>query len=161
MNNLIIKENEVLFTHYTELVRISACGKNAVRFQSFPDNQVIDENYTLMPQNAEAVIEEHNYCVTLTCGTLKVKLEPNGKLTFSVGDKVILREKPELTFHSNFRHFDNKGSGLWSARITFEPNRNEHFFGLGHSWDNEFDLKGSSTDIRNVNAKCTIPYVYS
>ena len=37
----------------------------------------------------------------------------------------ILEEKPELTFNSNFRHFDNKGSGLWTARITFEPNKNE------------------------------------
>ena len=161
MNNLIIKDNELLFTRYTELIRISAVGKNAIRFQGFPDNQVIDENYTLMPGTADAVIEDLGYCVTLTCGTLMVKLEENGKLTFYVNDKVILVEKPELTFHSNFRHYDNKGSGLWSARVTFEPNKNEHFFGLGHSWDNEFDLKGSSIDIRNVNAKCTIPYVYS
>ena len=161
MNNLIIKENEILFTRYTELIRISACGKNAIRFQGFPDNQVIEENYTLMPQEAEAVIEDHGYCVTLTCGTLTVKLEENGKLTFYEGDRVILCEKPELTFHSNFRNYTNKGSGLWSARVTFEPNKKEHFFGLGHSWDNEFDLKGSSIDIRNVNAKCTIPYVYS
>ena len=161
MNNLTIKDNEILFTRYTELVRITACGKNAIRFQGFPDNQVIEENYTLMPQDTDAVIEDLGYCVTLTNGTLKVKLEENGKLTFYIGDKAVLREKPELTFHSNFRHFGNKGSGLWSARVTFEPNENEHFFGLGHSWDNEFDLKGSSIDIRNVNAKCTIPYVYS
>lgn len=161
MNNLIIKENELLFTRYTELIRISACGSNAIRFQGFPDNQVIDENYTLMPQSAEAVIEEYDHYVTLTCGTLKVKLEPSGKLTFYINDKTVIEEKPELTFHSNFRHFDNKGSGLWSARVTFEPNKNEHFYGLGHSWDSDFDLKGSSIDIRNVNAKCTIPYVYS
>lgn len=161
MNNLIIKENEILFTRYTELVRISACGKNAIRFQGFPDNQVINENYTLMPQKADAVIEDRGYCAVLKCGALEAKLEENGKLTFYNNGKVILCEKPELTFHSNFRHYGNKGSGLWSARITFEPNKNEHFFGLGHSWDNEFDLKGSSIDIRNVNAKCTIPYVYS
>lgn len=161
MNNLVIKENELLLMRYTELIRITPCGNNAIRFQSFPDCQVIDENYTLMPRNADAKIEEYDHYATLTCGTLKVKVEPNGKLTFFVNDRKILEEKPELTFNSNFRHFDNKGSGLWSARVTFEPNKNEHFFGLGHSWDNEFDLKGSSIDIRNVNAKCTIPYVYS
>ena len=161
MNNLTIKDNEILFTRYTELVRITACGKNAIRFQGFPDNQVIEENYTLMPQDTDAVIEDLGYCFTLTNGTLKVKLEENGKLTFYIGDKAVLREKPELTFHSNFRHFDNKGSGLWSARVTFEPNKNEHFFGLGHSWDNEFDLKGCVIDIKHINAKCSIPYVYS
>lgn len=161
MENLTIKNNELLLMRYTELIRITPCGNNAIRFQSFPDCQVIDESYTLMPQQADATIEEFDHYVTLTCGTLKVRLEPNGKLTFYVNDKIIIEEKPELTFHSNFRHFDNKGSGLWSARVTFEPNENEHFYGLGHSWDNDFDLKGSSIDIRNVNAKCTIPYVYS
>ncbi len=58
MNNLVVKENEILLMRYTELIRISACGNNAIRFQSFPDCQVIDENYTLMPQKAEAVIDE-------------------------------------------------------------------------------------------------------
>ncbi len=161
MYNLTIGENEILFSRYTELVRISACGNNAIRFQAFPDCQVIDENYTLVPQNASAEIKEYDNYVTLTCGSLQAKLERNGKVSFFVGDKKIIEEKPELTFNDGFRHFDNKGSGLWSARVTFEPNDNEHFFGLGHSWDNEFDLKGSSSDIRNVNAKCTIPYVYS
>lgn len=161
MQNLTIKENELLYMRYTELIRITACGKNAIRFQAFPDCQIIDENYTLMPEKSEAVIEEYENFVTFKTGELKVKLEPDGKLTFFMKDTKIIEEKPELTFHSNYRHFDNKGSGLWSARIMFEPDKNEHFYGLGHSWDNEFDLKGSSIDIRNVNAKCTIPYVYS
>ena len=117
MNNLVIKENELLYMRYTELIRITACGNNAIRFQSFPDCQVIDENYTLMPQNKDAEIEEFENYVTFRCGTLKVKLEPDGKLTFYNNEKKILEEKPELTFHSNYRHFDNKGSGLWSARV--------------------------------------------
>ncbi len=161
MNNLIIKDDELLYMRYTELIRITACGENAIRFQAFPDCRVIDENYTLMPKQLKAETEEYENYVIFKNGTLKVKLEPDGKLTFYKNDVIILEEKPELTFHSNYRHFDNKGSGLWSARVMFEPQKNEHFYGLGHSWDNEFDLKGTSTDIRNVNAKCTIPYVYS
>ncbi len=161
MYNLTINKNELLYMRYTELIRITPCGKDGIRFQSFPDCRVIDENYTLMPKSAEAEINEYDNYATLTNGKLMVKIEPNGKLTFYSDGKKIIEEKPELTFHSNYRHFDNKGSGLWSARVTFEPNDNEHFFGLGHSWDNLFDLKGSSIDIRNVNAKCTIPYVYS
>ncbi len=161
MYNLTINENELLYMRYSELIRITPCGKDGIRFQSFPDCQVINENYTLMPQSAEAEIKEYDNYATLTNGKLMVKLEPNGKLTYYSDGKKILEEKPELTFHSNFRHFDNTGSGLWSGRVMFEPNENEHFFGLGHSWDNGFDLKGSSIDIRNVNGKCTIPYVYS
>jgi alpha-D-xyloside xylohydrolase len=161
MQNLVKNKNELLLMRYTELIRITPCGNNAIRFQSFPDCRVIEENYTLVPQPADAEIEEFENYATVTCGILKVKIEPNGKLTFYKNGEKFLEEKPELTFKSNYRHFDNKGSGLWSARVMFEPNKDEHFYGLGHSWDNEFDLKGSSIDIRNVNGKCTIPYVYS
>lgn len=161
MKNITVTENQILFSRKGELVRLTPCGKNAIRFQAFPCCQVIDENYNLMPGSANAVIEEDEKCVTMACGKLKAELWRNGRVTYYLNDKVILKEKAELTFDGGFRYYDNKGSGLWSARATFEPQKNEHFFGLGHSWDNEFDLKGSSVDIRNVNAKCTIPYVYS
>ena len=96
MDNLVINNNELLLMRYTELVRITPCGKNAIRFQSFPDCQVIDENYTLMPQKADCKIEEFENYATLTCGILKVKIEPNGKLTFYKNGEKILEEKPEL-----------------------------------------------------------------
>lgn len=97
----------------------------------------------------------------MQCSGLKVSLEDNGKVTFYYNGEKIIEEKPELTFESGYRNYQNTTSGNWKARVTFFANENEHFCGLGHSWDNPFDLKGSSFDIRNINAKCTIPYVYS
>ena len=161
MKKVTIKDNSILFSRKGELVRISACGENAIRFQGFPDGKVIDEDYNLMPQKADAIIEDNGHWATLTCGKLKCILNGSGRIEFFSDGKEILSEKPELTFEDGYRNYANKGSGLWSARVTFKPHENEHFFGMGHSWDNEFDLKGSTIDIRNVNAKCTIPYVYS
>ncbi len=161
MKNIIINENEILFSRHCELVRITPCHKNAIRFQAFPDCRIIDENYTLMPQSADAEIAEEENSVSMTVGNLTVKLERNGKVTFYNGNQVILEEKPELTFNDGFRHYENKASGLWSARVTFKSNDYEHLYGLGHEATNKFDLKGCSFDIRNVNAKCTIPFVYS
>ena len=161
MKKVTVIENSILFSRKGELVRITPCGKNAIRFQSFPDCKVIDEDYNLMPQSIDAIIEDNETWATMTCGKLKVMIGTSGRVVFYSDGKEILVEKPELTFEDGFRHYENKGSGLWSARVTFKPNENEHFFGMGHSWDNEFDLKGSSIDIRNVNGKCTIPYVYS
>ena len=161
MNNVTICKNEILFSRKGELVRITPCGKDAIRFQSFPDCSVIDKNYTLIPGKSDAVIDNQDNCVLMKCGNLEAKLERNGKATFYYDGRKIIEEKPEMTFNDGFRRHENKGSGLWSSRVTFEPDENEHFFGLGHSWDNPFDLKGSSFDIRNLNAKCTIPYVYS
>lgn len=161
MKNIVINNNEILFSRHCELVRITPCHNHAIRFQAFPDCRIVDEDFTLMPQSAEAEITEEENFVCMTVGNLKAKLERNGKVTFYYDDNVILEEKPELTFNDGFRHYENKASGLWSARVTFKSNDNEHLYGLGHEATDKFDLKGCSFDIRNVNAKCTIPYVYS
>lgn len=73
MDNIKINNNEILFSRFSELVRITPCGKNAIRFQGFPDCQVIDENYTLMPQKADCVIKELDNRVKLTQGSLSLK----------------------------------------------------------------------------------------
>lgn len=161
MKNLVVSDNQMLFSRQGELVRLTPCGESAIRFQAFPGGSVINEDYTLMPQIINSVITENEQSVCMQCGCLKVILEDRGKVIFYYNDKKIIEEKPELTFEGGYRNYQNTASGLWKARVTFFPNKDEHFFGLGHSWDNQFDLKGSSFDIRNVNAKCTIPYVYS
>ncbi len=161
MNNIRVNKNEMILSRKGELVRLSACGKNAIRFQCFPDCKVIDEDYSLMPQDAEYTIENNGTWGTVVCGNLKAVIGTSGRIVFYRDGKEILSEKPELTFGDGFRHHENIGNGLWKSRVTFEPNNSEHFFGMGHSWDNEFDLKGSSIDIRNLNGKCTIPYVWS
>lgn len=161
MKNLTVSDNSILFSKYGELIRITPCGDNAIRFQAFPGGSIIEEDYTLMPKKSVPVITENERSVCMQCSGLKVSLEDNGKVTFYYNGKKIIEEKPELTFESGYRNYQNTASGNWKARVTFFANENEHFYGLGHSWDNPFDLKGSSFDIRNINAKCTIPYVYS
>ncbi|MCH5197969.1 MAG: hypothetical protein J1E34_03585 [Oscillospiraceae bacterium] len=161
MNNTAVNKNEVLFSRPGELVRLTPCHKNAIRFEAFPDCKPIDENFTLLPGEGEALISETYKSVTITVGDLSATLEQNGRITFRRLGKTILREKPELTFDDGYRHYENRASGLWSAGVTFEANENEHFFGLGHEASGCFDLKGCSFDLRHVNAKCTIPFVYS
>lgn len=161
MKNIVIRENEIQFSRPGELVRITPCHKNAIRFEAFPDCAAFRENFTLLPQEAGAQISETDRDVTMTVGETSVTLEQNGKVTFRHEGKTILREKPELTFHDGFRHYVNRASGLWSARVTFEGNENEHFYGLGHEASGFFDLKGCAFDLRHVNAKCTVPFVYS
>lgn len=161
MKNVRYSNNEIIFNRYGELVRITPCGENAIRFEGFPDGRIVEENFTLMPQESKCKIEEKDNFICMTVGSTMFKLEQRGKLTVYKDNKVILEEKPELTFEDGYRNYHNVASGLWSARVTFKPNENEHFYGLGHEATNLFDLKGASFDLRNVNAKCTIPYVYS
>lgn len=55
MNNLVVSDNQILFSRQGELVRITPCGENAIRFQAFPGGSVINENYTLMPKESQSV----------------------------------------------------------------------------------------------------------
>ena len=161
MNNTKISENRIFFERGEDLVRITPCAKNAIRFEAFPDKKEFDENFTLMPQEAECEITESDRAVTMTVGALSVKLEENGKVTFYKDGAVILEEMPELAFFSGFRHYEKNARGSYSARVTFKPNDGERLYGLGHDESMRFDLKGCSFDLRHVNAKCTIPFVYS
>ena len=160
MQNTVFENNSIVYTRRNEIVRITPCHENAIRFEAFPDCREFDENFTLMPKSAPAEFTDKDYCVFMRVGRLKIQLERNGKITFYKDDSVILEEKEELAFHDGFRNYVRK-DGLWSARITFKGNDGEHFYGLGHDACNRFDLKGCSFDIRHVNAKCTIPFVYS
>ena len=135
MNNTVIKDNAIIFSRYGEVVRITACYNNSIRFEAFPEGRIYNENFTLMPQAADAKITEDEYSVSMQVGTLTAKLERSGKIIFYHDDKVILEEKPELAFNGGFRHYECKPSGAWSARVTFKPNDNEHFYGIGHSLD--------------------------
>ena len=160
MENARFENNSILFTRSNELVRITPCHDNAIRFEAFPDCREFDEDFTLTPQSAQAEFEDKGYCVFMQVGRLSIQLERNGKLTFYRDGKTMLEEKEELAFHDGYRNYARK-DGLWAARITFKSHEGEHFYGLGHEASNQFDLKGCSFDLRHVNAKCTIPFVYS
>ncbi len=154
-------DNMLYLMHEGELVRLSACGKDSIRFQASPNCRIKECNFTLMPQNMKANISVSDSFAAITNGKMTAKLYSNGRVEFYFKGKKILREKSELTFDHQIRNYRNNASGLWKARVTFEANGNEHFYGMGHEATDCFDLKGCTIDLRHVNAKCTIPYVYS
>lgn len=96
MNNTVIKDNAIIFSRYGEVVRITACYNNSIRFEAFPEGRIYNENFTLMPQAADAKITEDEYSVSIQVGTLTAKLERSGKIIFYHDDKVILEESPNL-----------------------------------------------------------------
>lgn len=156
-----IKDNAIYFTREGERGRLSACGENSIRFQASPTGSLINQNWTLMPYPVEAKAWQEGTYAVLKVGEMSAKIYDNGRIEYFKDNKIILSEKSELTFESGIRNYRNKASGLWSARVTFEANAEEHFYGLGHEATGCFDLKGCTIDLRHVNAKCTIPYVYS
>lgn len=158
-----IKDNSIYFTRNGEVGRLSACGRDSIRFQASPTGHLIEQNWTLMPGDvaAKAFLEEETGSAVLEAGSLSVRMFENGRVEYYKAGTRILSEKCEMTFSSGIRNYRSNAGGLWKAVITFEPDEREHFYGLGHEATGCFDLKGCSIDLRHVNAKCAMPYVYS
>jgi alpha-D-xyloside xylohydrolase len=156
-----IKEDAIYFTRDGEVGKLSACGKDSIRFQASPTGQLIDQDWTLMPYKVQAKAWLDGNTAIITTGNMSAKMYENGRIEYYRNEKRILSEKCDLAFGCGIRNYHNTASGLWSAWVTFEANAKEHFYGLGHEATGCFDLKGCTIDLRHVNAKCTIPYVYS
>ena len=104
--------------------------------------------------------EEENRAV-LETGNMRAELYRNGKTVYYRGGEKILEELSEMTFDAQFRNYRSRGGGLWKMQATFRANPEEHFYGLGHEQTDCFDLKGCCVDLRQVNTKCSMPFVYS
>lgn len=154
-------ENCILFQRAGERGKISACGKDSIRFQATASGQLTEQNWTLMPQNIPAKVWADKDGAYLENGNMLAVMEVCGRVTFYYKNRRLLTEQPEMTFNTGYRNYENKGSNLWKIRVSFEANENEAFYGLGHERMNCFNKKGCTIDLRHVNTKASIPYVYS
>lgn len=161
MTEFEIKNNRIYFIREGETGIVSVPAEGCIRFQATASSKIELNDWTLMPKETPAEIWEDNGDVYLKTGNLKVWFEKWGRVTYFINDKVILKEQPEMTFTMGYRNYRSIGSGLWSMRATFEPNDDEQFYGLGHERINVFSKKGCTVDLRHVNTKSSIPYVYS
>lgn len=157
-----LTNDAIIYTRAGEKAKLSACGPNTLRFQGSPAGTLIDQDWTVTPLKSTNVktgmIGENAF---IENGSMKAIFEKWGKIIYFKDGEKILEEQPELAFNGGIRNYRNTSGDYWKARVTFQPNEKEHFYGLGHEASGQFDLKGSSFDLRHVNAKCTIPFVYS
>ena len=161
METIRLEKTGMTYLRGQELIRVTPCGANAIRFEAFPAGEAFDDDVTLLRGTADPAYEERDYCTFMTVGDVKCQLERSGKVTFYVRGVSVLEELPELTFHDGWRHYERNPDGTFASRVTFAPREGEHFYGLGHEGTGCFDLKGCAVDLRHVNAKCAIPFVYS
>ena len=80
-----------------------------------------------MPQKADSKVWVEDNRAILETGDIRAEIYKNGKVIYYYHGRKIIEEKPELTFGAQIRNYRNIASGLWKARVTFEPNENEHF----------------------------------
>lgn len=157
-----IIDNQIHFMREGEIGIISAISEGCIRFRATASMKLSDENWTLLPnedKNAKAWQEAD--ITYLKSGKLLMRMEGNGSVSFFSGDRLLLSEQPEQTFGFGYRNYRSIGSELWKLRVTFEATEGEEFYGLGHERMNAFSKKGCTVDLRHLNTKCSMPYVYS
>lgn len=159
--NFQLKDNKIYFIRGGETGIISACEDGCIRFQATASPQLESKNWTLLPKEVPATVWMDGDTACLKTKELMVRMEKSGRCSYFIGEQCILREQPEQTFFTHYRNYRNIGSGLWSLRVSFEPQEKEHFYGLGHERMNVFSKKGCTVDLRHLNTKSSIPYVYS
>lgn len=156
-----LENNRIYFTREGEIGVVSAPHEGCIRFQATASSKLISQDWTLMPKETAAKTWMDGEDAYLQTGNLTVWFEKWGRVTYFIDDKPVLSEQAELTFTVGYRNYKSVGSGLWEMRATFKPNDNEKFFGLGHERINVFDKKGCTIDMKHLNTKSSIPYVYS
>lgn len=161
MTEFTIKDNKIFFIREGETGVVSVPAEGCIRFQATASSKLISQDWTMIPKECPAKVWADNGDAYLQTGNLKVWFEKWGRVSFFIDDKLILKEQPEMTFTMGYRNYRSVGSGLWEMRASFEPNDEEEFWGLGHERMNVFSKKGCTVDLRHVNTKSSIPYVYS
>lgn len=162
MGILSVRDNKIVFQKRDEVAVLQAWGKDTLRFQASPNAKLTDEDWNLLPQeriDVQIVLDEKK--ATITNGILSAEIGINGKVVYYKNGQEILAERSEMAFNGKYRDYRSQGADNHRATVIFQPNEQEHFYGLGQEQNDCFDLKGSTSQLLHKNTKSSIPFVYS
>lgn len=163
---LTIKEHEIWYERRGEQVRIAGYGPDTIRFQAAPGGAIMEENWNLLPpgenwEETQVHTTSDQGKTVLTNGSLRVEVQENGKVMYYKNGNIILQEMTEFAFDSCYRTYRANGDGAFQANVLFQPDKEEHLYGLGQEANDCFDMKGCVSQLEHRNTKSTVPFVYS
>lgn len=162
MDIISVKGNSVVFQKRDEIAVLEPWGKDCLRFRSTPNSRITDENWNLLVQpETECSIQADAEKATIENGKISAVIYRSGKVVYYKNGKEILAERSEMAFFSRYREYLARDADNHRITVIFEPNENEHFYGLGQEQNDCFDLKGSTSQLLHKNTKSSIPFVYS
>lgn len=163
-----ILEDRVYWRNKGETICLEPYGENTIRFRGINANNVIEENWTLLPKkNSDFKIIDQKDKVVIKNGKISVEILENGTINYiNANSEYILKEywidERELTIKlRDARTYKMVTSDVFEGRVYFKPNDKEHFYGMGSYQHNIFDLKGSTIELCHKNTQSSIPFFYS
>lgn len=156
--------NNKLIAHKNgEIIWLEPFGKDCLRFRSTMSREVIEKDWTLLPQPPVNVeIETSSASATIRSGNIMAEITAAGRLKYLTAEGRVLTE--ELWAHPNLvkgRTYKSLGSDLYNINLYFKAHENEKFYGMGQYANGHLNLKGCVLELAQKNTQISIPFLIS
>ena len=161
-DNFVKESNRVLYKTKKGTLAIYPLTDNSVRVQFFTAEsntlpELIFEGKIPVP---EFKVNDSKKSINVALKDLVVELDKKtGNLTYFDGSSnLILSEKADSRI---FKLDSIMGESCFFVEQTFDSPEDESIFGLGQFQDGNFNLKGITRRLTQVNSQIAIPFIYS
>lgn len=160
--------NKLIAKSKRETIWIEPYGKDCLRFRSTLNKDIIEQNWTLLPQEeivSDIEITENK--ATIKNGEIKAEIFSDGTVNYLKENGEKLLEELWIDYRvSNAdllhaREYKAVSSELYKIQLTFKSYEDEKFYGMGQYANGQFNLKGSVLELAQKNTQISIPFLLS
>lgn len=160
--------NKLIAKSKRETIVIEPYGEDTLRFRFTQTKEIIDQNWTLLPQKeVSSEMEITKEKATIRNGKIKAEILSDGTVNYLKENGEKLLEELWIDYRVNnadllhAREYKAMSSELYKVQLTFKPHDNEKFYGMGQYANGQFNLKGSVLELAQKNTQISIPFLLS
>jgi alpha-D-xyloside xylohydrolase len=167
MEVFLMKNNGLVWELKHEVVRIEPWGENSLRVRITRNAEIRDDlpGSILQPNQQVADINIQQDAGRVTNGLILAEITDKGRIRFlnSKTQQVLLEELHQVNefIGPKAREIRPIHGDLIRAEISFAPQLDERFYGLGQQQHGFLNQKGCVVDFQQRNSKVCIPFVIS
>ncbi len=168
---MILKKsgNKLIAQGNSETIWIEPFGGNCLRFRSTKNKEIIEEDWTLLPQSEIHIsIEIKPEKATIKNGKITAEILADGTVRYLITNngKALLEElwidrRVNNADLLKARDYKAISSDLSRISLYFKAYEDEHFYGMGQYANGHFDLKGCVLELAQKNTQISIPFLIS
>jgi alpha-D-xyloside xylohydrolase len=161
-------QNKIIGREGGEIICIESFGKDCLRFRGTTGKQIVDENWTLLPQDemsAEIAIESNK--AFIQNGNIRAEIMNDGSVNYLDKDSNKLLEELWIDYRINnadlikARNYKSLSSDIYSIDLYFKSYEEERFYGMGQYANGYLNLKGCVLELAQKNTQISIPFLIS
>ena len=163
-NNFRFEDDSLIWERDYETIKIQPWGKDSLRVRSTKNPQIQDLPWALLdPQPGTPECEISEMDAILHNGKIEAIITADGRLSFARTGSggVLLEEAPSYFPKPPARQYKPVTGNLYHIDVRFNPQPDEHFYGLGQHQNGLLDQKGCVVELSQRNTEVSIPFLLS